>query len=303
MKQTRFHRRHILRAVGTVTIGSLWGTMQTAADQHLQTFEAPLRAAGGVQTNASGTATVRFDTETCEGRYAIHVDCIRNATKITIRISDSVVRERALEGAVTEGLVRDEIIAQGAFTENDLEEYSAADFVTALREEEVTISVHTEKYPEGELEGRLGPVDEPTIDLRDEGGDDTEEADDDRAEFYLFELTFQVVDEDGNPVEGELVERRPGGHIGHDWIEVGTTDENGEIVLTAASSFPDDEVMVDVRVRDQTTTVSIGLPEQRDSIQINTSNDSDNESSEHDENGDGDEKSQAVPNTCVGSVI
>ena len=285
----------MLRAVGTVTISTLWVTGQTTAEEHLQAFEAPLRAADGVQTNAAGTATVRYDTETCEGRYAIHVDCIRNATKITMRISNSVVREQALEGAVTEGLVREEIITRGAFTENDLKGYSAADIVTALREEEVTISIQTEQYPEGELQGRLAPVDEPTIDLQDEGDDDTEDADDDRAEFYTFELIFKVVDEDGNPVEGELVERRPGGHIGQDWREAGTTDENGEIVLTAGSSLPDDEVMVDVRVREQTTTVSIGALEQRDCIQINTGNDSDNNSSEHNEKGNRGEKSPVLP--------
>lgn len=202
---------------------------QAAADQHIQTYEAPLRAADGVQTNASGTAAVALDPETCEGRYAILADCLRNATKITIRIQGSIVREQTLDGPVTRGLVRNEIITHRTFTRDDFEEHTVADLAAALREHQVTITVHTKQHPDGELRGHLKPVDEPTIELPDEPADETDEdEDDDRAEFYTFEVTLTVVDEDGDPVEGELVERRTVGRV--DWIEVGRTDENGEIV-------------------------------------------------------------------------
>lgn len=197
-------------------------------------------------------------------RYAILADCLRNATKITIRIQGSVVREQTLDGPVTRGLVRNEIITHGTFTRDDFEEHTVADLAVALREHQVTITVHTKQHPDGELRGHLKPVDEPTIELPDEPADETDEdEDDDRAEFYTFEVTLTVVDEDGDPVEGELVERRTVGRV--DWIEVGRTDENGEIVLTSGSSLPDNATMVEVRVREQTITISIG-PEEHTSV-------------------------------------
>lgn len=71
-------------------------------------------------------------------------------------------------------------------------------------------------------------------------------------EMTEFERTVRVVDQNGDPVEGERVETRR--LADNEWTDAGTTDANGEITLTAVSSDPSDAALYDVRVAGTTVT-------------------------------------------------
>lgn len=88
---------------------------------------------------------------------------------------------------------------------------------------------------------------------------------------YLFETVIQVVDENGDPVEGVEVEARNNLYPpDDDWKVVGETDEHGEVVLTGGSSIPSDVTLNDVRVRDRTITTSVEYERKVETIEIET---------------------------------
>lgn len=88
---------------------------------------------------------------------------------------------------------------------------------------------------------------------------------------YLFETVIQVVDENGDPVEGVEVEARNNLYPpDDDWKVVGETDEHGEVVLTGGSSIPSDVTLKDVRVRDRTITTSVEYERKVETIEIET---------------------------------
>lgn len=65
-----------------------------------------------------------------------------------------------------------------------------------------------------------------------------------------FETTIVVENEQGQPIEGEVVEAQATqGDEAVEWEEIGTTDENGEVVLTGRSSDPTDVIQFEVRVQ------------------------------------------------------
>ena len=86
---------------------------------------------------------------------------------------------------------------------------------------------------------------------------------------YALKAVITVVDEDGDPIEGEPVEARHG-LVNDEWEVVGETDENGEIVLVGGSSEPSDVVAQEVRVRDQTITTFLESDRRTEEIVINT---------------------------------
>lgn len=160
MTRTETCRRQVLRGVGVAAVGSLWATGSTGAESHTQTYETTLTAAAGVDTNSAGEATLVVDTEANEATGEIFVDCLRNGTHVTLSVDGEVEDERDLEGSVTEGLVRNETIAEGTFTEEYLEDTSPEEASEALENERVVVTVHTEEYPDGEIDGRLTRADD-----------------------------------------------------------------------------------------------------------------------------------------------
>lgn len=118
---------------------------------------------------------------------------------------------------------------------------------------------------------------EPTPEDPEDGDDDADDGseDDDGGEMVEFETTIRVVDQNGDPVEGELVESRRLAE--NEWSELGTTDENGEVVLTGQSSDPSDAMMFDVRVRDTVVPVSLDNTDSTETIEIGTDDSSPDE--------------------------
>lgn len=155
MTQSNARRRQVLRGIGVAAVSSLWATSSTGAETHTRTYETALTAADGGDTNSSGDATLVVDTETNEATGEIFVTCLRNGTRVTLTVDGDVVGEQALEGPVTEGLVRDKTILQDTFTEELLGNTSPEEAIHALEDERVGLTVHTEEYPDGEIEGRF----------------------------------------------------------------------------------------------------------------------------------------------------
>lgn len=93
---------------------------------------------------------------------------------------------------------------------------------------------------------------------------------------YKFATVIQVVDENGEPVEGVEVEARHGmlgDDPANDWEVVGETDGSGEVVLVGGSSEPDDVIAQEVRVGDQTITTHLEYERQVEQIEIETNED------------------------------
>lgn len=99
----------------------------------------------------------------------------------------------------------------------------------------------------------------PTNETGDEDGD----ADD---EMYRFETTIQVVDGDGQPIEGESVRAWPAG--APDNVEEYVTDENGQVVLEGGSSDPSDTIMMIVEVAGEERTVHLDQDEHTETFTV-----------------------------------
>jgi hypothetical protein len=160
------NRRKVLTVIG-IGVAGLGFSGTAAASSHEETFVATLTGDGiepPVETNASGEVTLTVDTESGESRYEIYVDCLNRATHYTLSVEGSVISERDLEGSVTEGIVRDEVVAEGSPTgemvaEGSEDDQSAEDVLEGLRAGVITLTVHTEQYPDGEIAGQFEPTD------------------------------------------------------------------------------------------------------------------------------------------------
>jgi hypothetical protein len=75
------------------------------------------------------------------------------------------------------------------------------------------------------------------------------------SDFYELTATVQVVDGDGEPIEGELVEKSDPDI--EEWEPVGETDSNGEVTLVGGSSEADDAIQKQVRVSDEIQPVHL----------------------------------------------
>lgn len=90
-------------------------------------------------------------------------------------------------------------------------------------------------------------------DTETDGGESSNDGEDNGTEMYPFLTTIEVVDGDGEPVEGETVAVWPAGAPGT--VGEHTTDESGEVVLEGQSSNPSDVIEMVVQVGDEERTV------------------------------------------------
>lgn len=262
-----FNRRQVLSATGAAIVGGLWATGSAAADDG-RTYTADLTGeAVGVDTAAAGTATVTVDDG--EASYELWVSCLRNGTRVTVSTAGEAVAEHDLEGPVTDGLVRDETILEGTTDADAL--------LDAFDGGEVTVTVHTEQYPDGEIGGPFA-ADEVPDDSLEEPDEEENEDDEDPGEEEEngeeeepdpdVEDALEVVDKQvgvGHDTDNEYIlfkntsdaEIDLGGYVVTDREEGGTgieatfpdefTLESGEQVrVTSGSGEPtDDEIFMD----------------------------------------------------------
>lgn len=165
-------RRQVLSATGAAIVGGLWATGSAAADNRRTNTADLTGEAVGVDTNATGTATVTVDDG--ETHYELWVSCLRGGTHVTVSADGEVVTEYDLEGPVTDGIVRDETILEGTTDVDAL--------LDAFEDSEVTITVHTDQHPDGEIGGTFSadkvsedPIEEPDEEEDEEPEEDPEE--------------------------------------------------------------------------------------------------------------------------------
>lgn len=116
--------------------------------------------------------------------------------------------------------------------------------------------------------------DDANDDAASNGDEDTEVDDDESSndgedtetEMYQFLTTIEVVDEDGEPVEGETVTAWSAG--ASDTSEEYTTDGNGEVVLEGSSSDPSDVIQMIVQVDDEERTVHLDANEHTETFTV-----------------------------------
>lgn len=159
MNQPTFHRRQVLSTVGAVTVGTPWITGSVRANQQYTTALAPV---DGITTSATGEAIFNVDTDVPEATYEISVDCLRSGTHISLSPEHGIIAEYPLEGPVTRGVVRDATIAEGTISRDDLDKYGYEPEAVfdAFETDNVSVAIHTEQHPDGEIMGTLTHEDE-----------------------------------------------------------------------------------------------------------------------------------------------
>lgn len=196
MSAHRFGRRQVLSATGTAIVGGLLATGNAATENHRQTYRAELTGEElGVTTAASGMATVTVNPSKKDGTYEVTVDCLRRGTHISVSLDGGkTVTEVDLEGAVTEGLVRDATIAEGMLTDLDLDGTPPGQIQSAAKRGDLVVTVHTEQHPDGEIAGAFDAI-SPGKGKPDDG-DDTDET---------YTLSVSTVDaETAGPIPAEV---------------------------------------------------------------------------------------------------
>jgi hypothetical protein len=161
-----FTRRQTLSAVGIGVIGLGLSGSVSASDHQIH-FVATLTNDGidpTPETNAVGEISLTIDTETGGSSYQIYVDCLRRATRYTLEVDGEVISEQAFEGAVTQGLVREQVVAEGEPTGEMVaggdDASSPEELLEAFEAGLVTLTIHTERYPEGEIAGQFVPAED-----------------------------------------------------------------------------------------------------------------------------------------------
>lgn len=171
-------RRRVLSGAGGTIIGGLLATGSVAADEHVRTYQADLSGRPlGVQTAAGGSVTATVDSNAAEGSYEIYVDCLRNARRATLSINgEQIVGVVELDDG-TEGLVRKTTIAEGPFSEIERGDVPEAAVRSALEDDDLMVTIHTDQHPHGEIAGVIELVGEHGTDEdRDSGGDETDDS-------------------------------------------------------------------------------------------------------------------------------
>lgn len=146
-------RRRVLSGTGAAIVGSLWISGTATANNPGRVYESHLSPTNiiSVQSNASATATIHVVDG--QAHVEIHVSCLRNGREVRFRCEKdnglpgelTDVASFDLEGAVTEGLVRNETILTVTIDDER--------FIEGLDTDDCVIIVTTEEYPQGELAG------------------------------------------------------------------------------------------------------------------------------------------------------
>ncbi|MFC7007594.1 CHRD domain-containing protein [Halalkalicoccus salilacus] len=225
-------RRQVLSAAGTAIVGGLLATGNAAAENHRRTYRAELTGSElGIGTAASGTATVTVDPSEKDGTYEVHVECLRRGTHVSVSIDGGrTVTEVDLEGAVTEGLVRDATIAEGTLSDLDLDGTPPGQIQSAAKRGDLVVTVHTEQHPDGEIAGAFDAV-SPGKGEPDSPDDGEDGDDDDTVGDGEYTVTFDVYDVNtGEELDGEVVVSQQDGDESE---TVPIEDGEGSIMLDA----------------------------------------------------------------------
>lgn len=171
-------RRRVLSVAGGTIVCGLLTTGSVAADEHGQTYRADLSGRPlGIQTAAGGSVTASIDRNTKRGSYELYVDCLRNARRATLSIAgEQIVGVIELDDG-TEGLVRKTTIAEGPLSEIERGDVPEAAVRSALEDDDLMVTVHTDQHPRGEIAGVIEPVGEDgSGEDSDSGGDETDDS-------------------------------------------------------------------------------------------------------------------------------
>ncbi|WP_122089293.1 hypothetical protein [Halalkalicoccus subterraneus] len=106
-------------------------------------------------------------------------------------------------------------------------------------------------------------------DTTDDGDEDVrsdEGSGDDGTEMHSLQTTIEVVDEDGNPIEGETITAWAVGAT--DTADEYTTDEDGRVVLEGQSSDPTDVIEMIVQVGDEERSVFLEEGESTETVTV-----------------------------------
>lgn len=102
----------------------------------------------------------------------------------------------------------------------------------------------------------------------------------------------RVIDQDGDPVEGETVTLWPPGTVEEETTETRETNADGEVVIELGAGEPEDVVMYEIVVRNQSRMLGIMSDEhagvQEAVFEVDTSDDDGDDSTDGDD-GDGDD--------------
>jgi hypothetical protein len=161
-----FTRRQTLSAVGIGIAGLGLSGSAGAPDHQVHFVAAPTN--DGIdpapETNAAGEISLSIDTETGGSSYQIYMDCLRWATRYTLEVDGEVISEQPFEGPVTQGLVREQVVAEGEPTGEMVaggdEASSPEELFKAFKAGLVTLTIHTERYPDGEIAGQFVPAED-----------------------------------------------------------------------------------------------------------------------------------------------
>lgn len=173
--------------------------------------------------------------------------------------TDSTEADSAIDSS--EDSSNEESDTETAAEANETEEASA-DGVTAADESDDNDDQAASDGTETANEEDNALTDETDEDQTDE----TSDTDDTDSEMYQFETTVEVVDDDGESVEGHTVSVWPAG--APDNAEEYTTDENGAVVLEAQSSDPSDTIQMIVQVDDEERTIPLDEAERTETFTV-----------------------------------
>ncbi|MBI4501095.1 MAG: CHRD domain-containing protein [Gemmatimonadetes bacterium] len=129
------------------------GAVKTQAQTYIATLSGQ-DASPPVSTGAVGAATVA--TQNGSFTYTLEVGGIKDVTSACIHISKPELAVIMLYGG-PEVARPTGVLTSGTLTAKDLGGLTSEQFMNALKTGEAVISVHTAKYPGGEIQGTLAP--------------------------------------------------------------------------------------------------------------------------------------------------
>lgn len=154
---------------------------------------------------------------------------------ITVEVVDSETGE-PVEGAEFSGVCNWYYTAGDALVTGESDADGFAELQAEAAPTTCETNVNADGYEETGVEISVPDDDGRTIELEP------------KSQMTQFETTIVVENEQGEPIEGKVVEARTPPGDG-EWEEIGTTNENGEVVLTGQSSDPTDVIQFEVRVQ------------------------------------------------------